>query len=297
MIFMKITATMLYFLNEEDAQRFDAKNRYDDAYFQGVLPETTAHYVNQNDLEGDDHAWLADMGYDHEEGFEITFSEQDGNELHTAILSGLLEHGYTVCAWSDKLLIQPGTLRVQHMVEMDLLYAALKVSDESAMCAVQEALDLAEDTRSILPGKATDSEKDGRQLHEEQMFRIYPGRFYALDEQQASEFDAAQPQGKKRFAGMCPGGNAYLLDYDHFDPLVNDLDPGDPETGCAVEFEPIISREQQLALCSGLIALGYAGCLYPNRLLLVPWHRDVVTEVARRDIEQLLSDGQRRMRQ
>jgi hypothetical protein len=296
---MKITATMLYFLNEEDAERFDAENRNnDDAYFQGLLPETMAHFVNQVDLEGDDHAWLADMGYDHEEGFEITFSDLDGNDLRAAILSGLLEHGYTVCAWSDRLLIRPGTLRVQHMVEMDLLHAMSNISDKTAILPVQAAFDFVEDTRSMLPGRTKDDETGGKQVREEQRFRIYPGRFYALDEQQASEFDAAQPQGKKRFAGMCPGGNAYLLDYDHFDPLVNeDFDPGDPETGCTVEFDPIISREQQLALCSGLIAPGYAVCLYPNRLLLVPWHRDVVTEVARRDIEQLLSDGQRRMRQ
>jgi hypothetical protein len=289
---------MLYFLNEEGAQRFDAENRDDDdAYFQGVLPETTAHFVNQSDLEGDDHAWLADMGYDHEEGFEITFSEQDGNELRTAILSRLLEYGYTVCAWSDRLLIQPGTSRVQHMVEMDLLHAALNVSDDTAMHSVQAALDLAENTRSRLAGKATDSEKHGKQLREEQRFRLYPGQFYVLDEQQVREFDAAQPQRKKRFADVCPGGNAKLLGYDDFDPLVNeDLDPGDPEPGCTVEFEPIISKEQRLALCSGLIALGYAVCLYPNRLLLVPWHRDVVTEVAGRDIEQLLADGQQRKR-
>lgn len=126
---MQIKAIMLYFLSEGDVERFDAENRGpDERYFTGLLPRTTTHFISQSDLQGDEHPWLAQEGYDHEEGFEIVFSAQDGEAVHAAVLNGLLENGYAVCAWPDRLLFQPNAHRILHMVETDLVKATLKLS-------------------------------------------------------------------------------------------------------------------------------------------------------------------------
>ena len=128
-------------------------------------------------------------------------------------------------------------------------------------------------------------------LHPQPLFSLpQPGRFYALDEQGARQFDAEQPPGAKHFAAMLPGGNAYLLDYEAFDPnLYEDIDPGEAEPGCELEFGEALSQEQRLQLCSGLIALGYAVSLFNDRLLLVPWHRETITMAVVGDMYHIAS--------
>ncbi|MBA2681099.1 MAG: hypothetical protein H0U76_22215 [Ktedonobacteraceae bacterium] len=122
---MEILRTRLYFLNEEDSQRFDTENRKDAAYFRGLLGQTTAHFVKLSDLEGDEHAWLAQRGYDHEDGFEIVFAAHDRDAVRTVCLNGLLDSKYAVCAWPYRWLVLPDALRLQRMVEGDLWHALL----------------------------------------------------------------------------------------------------------------------------------------------------------------------------
>lgn len=124
-----------------------------------------------------------------------------------------------------------------------------------------------------------------------------PGRFYSLNEEEAHEFDAAQPEGKTYFTALQPGGNAYLLDYDDFDLLLHkDLDPGDAEPGCSLQFSATITNEQRFQICSGLIALGYAVSLYADYLLLVPWQREILLPTIVRDICQIASAFSREQR-
>jgi hypothetical protein len=54
---MQIQVILLYFLSEEDVPRFERENREPEArYFAGLLPQSTTHFINQNDLQGDEHA-------------------------------------------------------------------------------------------------------------------------------------------------------------------------------------------------------------------------------------------------
>jgi hypothetical protein len=154
---MQIRVIMLYFLSEEDVERFEVENREpEERYFTRLLPQTTTHFISQNDLQGDEHAWLAQEGYDHESGFELTFSSQDGDALRMALLTGLLENDYAVCAWPDRLLFQPNDYRIQQMVETDLTKAALQSSPKD-VSNVLAAFDHLIDARN--KGKTTDSEK------------------------------------------------------------------------------------------------------------------------------------------
>ncbi len=154
---MQIRVIMLYFLSEEDVERFEIEN-YDpeERYFAGLLPQTTAHFISQDDFQGDEHAWLAEMGYDHESGFEVTFSAQDGDMLRTALLTGLLESDYAVCAWPDRLLFQPNDTRIQQMVESDLINTALRLSSNDVN-NVLAAFDRLIDTR--MGPKTSETEK------------------------------------------------------------------------------------------------------------------------------------------
>jgi hypothetical protein len=161
---MQIKVIMFYFLSEEDVERFDRENRGpEERYFTRLLPQTTTHFISQNDLQGDEHSWLAQEGYDHESGFELTFSAQDGDALRTALLTGLLENDYAVCACPDRLLFQPNDYRIQHMVETDLTKAALKLSPED-VSNVLAAFDHLVDARN--KGKTTDGEKHGQHPEE-----------------------------------------------------------------------------------------------------------------------------------
>ena len=125
---MQIQSTMLYFLHETDVERFEMENRSpQERYFAGLLPQTTTHFISQNDFQGDEHFWLAREGYEHSSGFEITFSTQDEDALRIAILTELLEQEYAVCAWPDRVLFQITDYQIDCIVETDLLNAALKV--------------------------------------------------------------------------------------------------------------------------------------------------------------------------
>ena len=124
--------------------------------------------------------------------------------------------------------------------------------------------------------------------------RVQQGMVYVLDEHSAREFDAKRPAPRKRFATLLPGSNAYLLEFDDFEPLdYPDLDPGDPEPGCFVSLDPSLSEEQRRQLLAGLISLGYALSLFPEVMVLTAWHRDVLTETLERDIRQFLSAPER----
>ncbi len=113
---------------------------------------------------------------------------------------------------------------------------------------------------------------------------------YVLDEQSASDFDAKRAPSRKRFTTLLPGSNAYLLEFDDFEPLeYPDLDPGDSEPGCFVSLDPPLSEEPRWHLLAGLLAQGYALSLYQDALLLTAWHRNVLTEMVDRDIQQILS--------
>lgn len=84
---MQIRVIMLPFLSEEDVERFEVENREpEERYCTGLLPQTTTHFISQNDLQGDEHSWLAQEGYDYESGCERTFSAQDEDALRTALL-------------------------------------------------------------------------------------------------------------------------------------------------------------------------------------------------------------------
>lgn len=51
---------MLSFLSEEDVERFDVEKREpEERYVTGPLPQTTTHCISPNDLQGDEHSWLA----------------------------------------------------------------------------------------------------------------------------------------------------------------------------------------------------------------------------------------------
>lgn len=161
---MQIKAIMLYFLNEEDVERFETDNRDpEERYFTGLLPQTTARLVSQNDFQGDEHSWLAQEIYDHESGFEIVFSAQDGEAVRAAVLSGLLDNDYAVCAWPDRLLFQPNAYRIQCMVETDLYKAALRLSPE-ALSSIVTAFNHFVDARNKV--KTTDGEKHGQHPEE-----------------------------------------------------------------------------------------------------------------------------------
>ncbi len=123
---------------------------------------------------------------------------------------------------------------------------------------------------------------------------VQPRMVYVLDEQSASEFDAKRAPSRKRFATLLPGSNAYLLEFDDFDPLeYPDLDPGDAEPGCFVSLDLPLSEGQRRHLLAGLTSQGYALSLYPDALLLTAWHRDVLTETVDRDIQSILSPSGR----
>lgn len=125
------------------------------------------------------------------------------------------------------------------------------------------------------------------------MFQPEPRGFYSLDEQSAKAFDAKQSRETQHFIKMLPGGNAYLLDENEFDPLEHDdIDPGDVERGCVLRLEVGMSVSERQALFSGLIEDGYAISPYLSHVLIVPWRRDVVTEGIARDIRRILSDQQ-----
>jgi hypothetical protein len=122
------------------------------------------------------------------------------------------------------------------------------------------------------------------------VLRVQSRMVYVLDEQSASEFDAKRAPSRKRFARLLPGSNAYLLEFDAFEPLeYPDLDPGDSELGCFVSLDPALSEEHRQHLLVGLTSQGYALSLYPDALLLTAWHRDVLKETVDRDIQRILS--------
>ena len=157
---MQIQVIMFYFLAEQDVERFETENRDPgERYFTGLLPQTTTHFLSQNDFQGDEHSWLAAEGYDHESGFEVTFSAQDGDALRAVLLAGLLENDYAVCAWPDRLLFQPNDYRIQQMVETDLTKAALKLSPND-VSTVLTAFDRLVDARN--KAKTTNGEKHGQ---------------------------------------------------------------------------------------------------------------------------------------
>lgn len=161
---MHIKAIMLYFLAEEDVEHFETENRDPGKrYFTGLHPQTTTHFISQNDFQGDEHFWLAQEGYDHESGFELTFFAQDGDALRAALLACLLENDYAVCAWPDRLLFQPNDYRIQQMVETDLTKAALKGSP-SDVGNVLAAFDHLVDARN--KAKTTGDEKHGQHSEE-----------------------------------------------------------------------------------------------------------------------------------
>jgi hypothetical protein len=160
-IYMRIQAIMLYFLSEEDVERFEIENcDPEERYFAGLLPQTTTHFISQDDFRGDEHSWLAEMGYDHEAGFDVTFSEQDGDDLRAALLTGLLENDYAVCAWPGRLLFQPNDYRIQRMVETDFYNAALRLSPDD-LGSIVKAFDHLDDARNKENG-----EKHGQQPEE-----------------------------------------------------------------------------------------------------------------------------------
>ena len=125
---MQAQAVMLYFLNEEDAERFDLNNRTPEDFFTQLRPQTTAHFISQNDLQNDEHSWLAQEGYDHEKGYELVFDDGDTEDVRQEILKGLLRNDYALCAWQKRFLFVPHPLRIHHMVEMDVMHSVLRLS-------------------------------------------------------------------------------------------------------------------------------------------------------------------------
>src|SRR5579864_2441144 len=64
-----------------------------------------------------------------------------------------------------------------------------------------------------------------------QMFKLQEENFYVLSETSAKEFDAELEDQQKRFAALLPGSNAYLLNDADCDPLSEDIDADEAESG------------------------------------------------------------------
>lgn len=144
---MQLKSIMLYYISEEDVEPFEQDNCEEGgSYFDGLLPETTTHFISQDDFQGDEHSWLARMGYDHEKGFEIIFSEEDNEAMRNELRQGILKNDYAVCAWQDRLLFQPNEYRINRIVEEDLMHVALRLASDDIR-AVQLALDHKVSTR------------------------------------------------------------------------------------------------------------------------------------------------------
>jgi hypothetical protein len=145
--------------------------------------------------------------------------------------------------------------------------------------------------RSLLPRTAVPSPlrvPDVSEAHASpEVLHLHPAHLYVLDEQRASVIDATR--GQKRCGTPLLGSNAYLLEVDEVGAeALEAVDPGDQEHGCVLPFDPCFSQEQRLQLLSGLRARGYALSLYPDRLLISPWHRDALTETISRDVQEIL---------
>jgi hypothetical protein len=121
------------------------------------------------------------------------------------------------------------------------------------------------------------------------MFKLQEKDFRVLSRESAREWDAKRPMERKRFTTVLPGGNAFLLDDADFDPLRDEIDPGEVESGCLLKFEEALSEENRELLLSGLIERGYAITRYPDHLLVVPWRRGV-TDIIEQDVRQILVD-------
>jgi hypothetical protein len=111
---------------------------------------------------------------------------------------------------------------------------------------------------------------------------------FLLNEEDARMVDAKRPEGKKLFAAMLPGGNAYILDASVVDDLeLIDIDPEYQENGFCFAFDRGLDLEQRQAIGHELAKRGYAVSIFPDHLRMMPYHADL-TELVDRDIQQIL---------